>query len=168
MRYQAQPGRRSRSADFVRRTKLRKFARLLRLGSFEDAFPPGNDPDQPGPRVADDQAPSAHPHRPSPSRFASPTASPRRWYALIPAFGLGPNPCKKQRETKNVDHSTHHRKQREIEFNGRFYRVGSGNARARGRRAAGRQSDCRRGLGRERGKDDARNRFARDWRECGC
>lgn len=42
--------------DFVRRSKLREFARLIRQGSFEDAFPPGYDPDQPGLLVAEDQA----------------------------------------------------------------------------------------------------------------
>lgn len=48
--------------DFVRRSKLREFARLIRQGSFEDAFPPGYDPDQPGLLVAEDQAPYGTPH----------------------------------------------------------------------------------------------------------
>ena len=50
--------------DFVRRSKLREFARLIRQGSFEDAFPPGYDPDQPGLLAAEDQAPYGTPPAP--------------------------------------------------------------------------------------------------------
>ncbi len=42
---------------YVRREKLREFGRLIRQGEFEDAFPVGYDPDQPGQLVAEEQEP---------------------------------------------------------------------------------------------------------------
>lgn len=41
---------------FVRRAKLREFGRLIRQSAFEDAFPAGYDPDQPGQLAAKDSA----------------------------------------------------------------------------------------------------------------